>query len=85
MTHNFSTALKLKTAWVMYNGFLWNFEDTEFVVVDGKSTRWWMSLTNRFSNALTARLRSPAIVRSPRHGCKHAMATAILIPLRSGV
>jgi len=57
MTHNFSTALKLKTAWLMYNGFLWNFEDTEFVVVDGKSTRWWMSLTNRFSNALTARLK----------------------------
>ncbi|MBK8130066.1 MAG: hypothetical protein IPK53_14550 [bacterium] len=57
VTHNFSPALKLKTAWLMYDGFLWNFEDTEFVVVDGKSTRWWVSLTNRFSNALTARVK----------------------------
>lgn len=57
LTHNFSHSLKLKTAWLMYDGFLWNFEDTEFVVVDGKSTRWWVSLTNRFSSALTARLK----------------------------
>ncbi|MBK6765950.1 MAG: hypothetical protein IPG71_06365 [bacterium] len=57
VTHNFSRALKLKAAWLTYDGFLWNFEDTEFVVVDGKSTRWWISLTNRFSNALTARLK----------------------------
>ncbi len=57
LTHNFSPSLKLKTAWLMYDGFLWNFEDTEFVVVDGKSTRWWVSLTNRFSNSLTARFK----------------------------
>lgn len=57
LTHNFSPSLKFKTAWLMYDGFLWNFEDTEFVVVDGKSTRWWVSLTNRFSNALTARVK----------------------------
>lgn len=57
VTHNFSPSLKLKTAWLMYDGFLWNFEDTEFIVVDGKSTRWWVSLTNRFSNALTARVK----------------------------
>ncbi|MCB1059114.1 MAG: hypothetical protein KDB65_02685 [Calditrichaeota bacterium] len=57
MTHNFAPSLKLKAAWLVYDGFLWNFEDTEFVVVDGKSTRWWVSLTNRFSNSLTARFK----------------------------
>ncbi|MCB9358210.1 MAG: hypothetical protein H6508_06680 [Calditrichaeota bacterium] len=57
LTHNFSPALKLKSAWLMYDGFLWNFEDTEFIVVDGKSTRWWVSLTNRFSSSLTARVK----------------------------
>ncbi len=57
ITHNFSPSLKLKTAWLMYDGFLWNFEDTEFIVVDGRSTRWWVSLTNRFSNSLTARFK----------------------------
>lgn len=57
LTHNFSPSLKFKSAWLMYDGFLWNFEDTEFVVVDGRSTRWWVSLTNRFSNSLTARFK----------------------------
>jgi hypothetical protein len=57
VTHNFSTRLKARAAWLIYDGFFWNFEDTDFQIFDDKSVRWWFSVTNRFSNQITVRFK----------------------------
>lgn len=55
--HYFSQRLRLRTSWYIYDGFLWNFEDTDFVVLDGKAMRWWVSISNRVSDHLNLRLK----------------------------
>ncbi|MFH1011576.1 MAG: helix-hairpin-helix domain-containing protein [bacterium] len=57
LTHNFSPRLKLRASWLIYDGFFWNFEDTDFVVLDGKAMRWWFSISNRLSDHLALRLK----------------------------
>ena len=57
MRHNFTPRLKVKAAWLIYDGFFWNFEDTEFTVLDGKASRWWFSIANRLSNALSVNFK----------------------------
>jgi DNA uptake protein ComE-like DNA-binding protein len=57
LTHNFSERLKLRGAWFIYDGFFWNFEETDFVVLDGKATRWWFSISDRVSDHLALRMK----------------------------
>ncbi|MBU0508630.1 hypothetical protein KKH27_07335 [bacterium] len=57
LTHYFSPRLKVRGAWLVYDGFLWNFEDSEFVVLDDKAARWWFSISNRLSDALSVRFK----------------------------
>jgi len=55
--HHFTPRLKVKGAWLIYDGFFWNFEDTEFTVLDGRASRWWFSIANRLSNAMSVNLK----------------------------
>ena len=42
ITHNFSPYFRVRGAWCVYDGFFWNFEDSDFAVLDGKASRWWI-------------------------------------------
>ncbi len=58
-THNFNEWLKLKGFLGYYKGFFWNFEDTQFVVMDSKrgSMRFWISLYSRINRQLSMRFK----------------------------
>lgn len=56
-THYFSPRLKVKASWLIYDGFLWTFEDTDFQVLDDKAVRWWFSISNRLSDQLSVRFK----------------------------
>ena len=58
-THNFNTNLKFKGAVTYYKGFLWNFEDTQFVVLDNLegSMRYWGMFFVRLNEHLSLRLK----------------------------
>ncbi|GAB4342311.1 MAG: hypothetical protein Kow0037_29570 [Calditrichia bacterium] len=58
-THNFNRWLKLKGFMGYYKGFLWNFEDTQFQVMNSLrgSFRYWISLYSRISNQLSMRIK----------------------------
>ena len=57
--HNFNRYFKISGMLTYYNGFLWNFEDTQFVVMDSKkgALRYWISFYSRLSPNLTLRLK----------------------------
>ncbi len=57
LTHNFSDRLKLRTFFGIYDGFFWNFEDSEFMVLDGNSYRYWFSVSDRISDRLAVRFK----------------------------
>ena len=57
VTHNFSDWLKVTGAATYYDGFLWNFEDSEFAVMDGKALRYWFSISDRLSDRLSLKVR----------------------------
>jgi DNA uptake protein ComE-like DNA-binding protein len=57
LTHNFNDALKLRTFFGIYDGFFWNFEDSEFTVLDGHSYRYWFSISDRISERLALRFK----------------------------
>ena len=57
LTHNFSPWLSVTVSSEIYDGFLYNYEDNEFVVVDGKGFRNWFLLRSRLSNRLSWRLK----------------------------
>ncbi|MBD3367591.1 MAG: hypothetical protein GF405_05400 [Candidatus Eisenbacteria bacterium] len=57
VTHNFSDYLKLTASAVYYDGFLWNFEDGQFEVMDGEAFRYWISISDRISDHLALRVR----------------------------
>lgn len=57
LTHYFNPKLRVRAAWLIYDGFFWNFEDSDFAVLDGRASRWWISISNRFSDALAVRLK----------------------------
>lgn len=66
LTHNFSDFLQVQFAVEMYNGFLWNFEDNEFIVVDGEGFRNWVMLSHRLSEHMTWRLKWTRDHQRPR-------------------
>ncbi len=58
-THNFNRWLKIRGFAGYYNGFFWNFEDTQFFVMESTrgAMRYWVSLYSRISNRITMRLK----------------------------
>lgn len=61
-THNFNTALKVSGMLAYYKGFLWNFEDTQFMVMDSRkgALRYWLSLYMRLSHHFSMRMKYTA-------------------------
>ncbi len=55
--HNVSDRLELKASCLVYDGFVWIFEDTEFMVLDGRSVRWWVSAWDRVSERLSVYMK----------------------------
>jgi hypothetical protein len=66
LTHNFSPYLTMMLSAEIYDGFLYNFEDNEFVVVDGSGYRNWVLLRSRLSDRLSWRLKWTWDHQSPR-------------------
>jgi hypothetical protein len=56
-THQFTSDLAVTVSSEIYGGFLWNFEDNEFVVVDGQGFRNWVMLRSRLSPNLSWRFK----------------------------
>lgn len=50
--HNLTPRARLLLSSEVYDGFLWNFEGNEFVVIDGRGFRNWVQLESRVSNRL---------------------------------
>jgi hypothetical protein len=57
MTHNFNERFKLRGFFGIYDGFFWNFEDSEFIVMDGHAYRYWFSISDRISDRLAIRFK----------------------------
>jgi DNA uptake protein ComE-like DNA-binding protein len=57
VTHNFNSYLSATLSTEVYDGFLYNYEDNEFVVVDGTGVRTWFMLRSRVSDRLSWRLK----------------------------
>ena len=57
--HNFNRSLKFSGMLAYYKGFLWNFEDTQFVVMDSPrgALRYWLSLYMRLDHHLSVRMK----------------------------
>jgi len=56
-THNFSPGLSTTISSEIYDGFLFNFEDNEFIAFDGRGFRNWFLVRSRLSNELSWRLK----------------------------
>jgi hypothetical protein len=59
VTHNFNDRIKIMSQVMLYNGFIWNFEDTDFRVFDSNSDalRYWVSLFSRLNDRWAVRLK----------------------------
>jgi DNA uptake protein ComE-like DNA-binding protein len=59
MTHNFNNNLKLSAFVAYYKGFFWNFEDTQFIVLDSQrgALRTWWSLYARLNHHISMRVK----------------------------
>ena len=55
--HNVNERIQIGLSSVMFSGFLWNFEDNEFIVVDGTGIRTWALLRSRMSDNLILRFK----------------------------
>lgn len=55
--HNLSPGLQISFASSVYDGFLWNFEGNEFVLLDGNGFRNWMQIESRVSDRLLCQLK----------------------------
>lgn len=56
-THQFNSDLAITFSSEVYDGFLYNYEDNEFIVVDGAGFRNWFLLRSRLSPRLSWRLK----------------------------
>lgn len=56
-THNFNSGLSVTWSSEIYDQFLWNFEDNEFLAFDGTGYRNWFLVRSRVSNRLAWRLK----------------------------
>ena len=59
VTHNFTDRLKIMSQAMIYNGFIWNFEDTDFRVFDSPTDalRWWVSIFSRLGDNWAVRVK----------------------------
>ncbi len=57
LTHNVNDRFQVQLVTLMYQGFYWNFEDTEFVLLDGTGFRNWISVRSRLSDNLSLRFK----------------------------
>ena len=59
VTHHFNNRLKVMSQVLLYNGFIWNFEDTDFRVFDSQTDalRFWVSIFSRLNNDWAFRLK----------------------------
>jgi len=59
LIHNFNNNLKLSGFVAYYSGFFWNFEDTQFIVLDSDrgALRTWWSLYARLNHHLSIRFK----------------------------
>ena len=55
--HNIAAGLKFTFASSVYDGFLWNFEGNEFVLLDGNGFRNWFKVESRVSERLLFQLK----------------------------
>ena len=55
--HNLSPGLQVSFASSVYDGFLWNFEGNEFVLLDGNGFRHWVQIESRVSDRLLCQLK----------------------------
>jgi DNA uptake protein ComE-like DNA-binding protein len=55
--HNITPGLKVTFATSVYDGFLWNFEGNEFVLLDGNGFRNWFKVESRVSERLLFQLK----------------------------
>jgi DNA uptake protein ComE-like DNA-binding protein len=58
-THNFNDRLKIIASGMIYNGFIWNFEDTDFRVTDSPldAFRGWITLYSRITENMSLRFK----------------------------
>ncbi len=57
--HNFTDRLSLSIGALAYNGFIWFFEENDFVAVDNRnSTRYWISVQDRISERFWLELKA---------------------------
>ena len=59
LTHNFNNNLKISGFIAYYEGFFWNFEDTQFIVLDSQrgALRTWWSLFARLNHYFSFRIK----------------------------
>ncbi len=64
-THNWSPGLSTTLSSEIYDGFLYNFEDNEFIAVDGRGFRNWFMVRSRLSSDLSWRLKYTVDFQDP--------------------
>ena len=65
--HNVNRYFRLSGMLTYYKGFLWNFEDTQFMVMDSRqgAFRYWFSVYSRLTSNLSVRLKYTADHHKP--------------------
>jgi hypothetical protein len=57
LQHNVNSRLQFTLSTQVYDGFLWNFEDSEFIAVDGRGIRSWFLIQTRLSDNFLVRFK----------------------------
>ena len=68
ITHNINERLKVLGSLVVYRGFLWNFEDTDFRVfsTDTRAFHGWLAIFSRLSRDMSVRFKYSFDWHAPR-------------------
>jgi len=64
-THNWTPGLSTTFSSEIYDGFLYNFEDNEFIAIDGIGFRNWFMVRSRLSSELSWRLKYTVDFQKP--------------------
>ncbi len=65
--HNVTPWLKLTGAAAVYDGFFWNFEGNEFVLLDANGWRQWFKVESRISERMLVQLKVTRDHNEPRN------------------
>jgi hypothetical protein len=55
--HNLTPGIQLSFASAMYDGFFWNFEGNEFVLLDSRGWRQWFKVESRIAERMLFQLK----------------------------